>query len=66
MGGRAIQRDMELWDSNVRGNDEAFAAVVEGAAEEEGVMVVSARSAAERRQCPLCVNRPGFAGGYFA
>jgi hypothetical protein len=28
--------------------------VVESAAEEDGMVVVSARSAAERRQCPLC------------
>ena len=28
--------------------------VVESAAEEKGMMVVSARSTAKRRQCPLC------------
>lgn len=33
--------------------------VVESAAEEEGMMVVSPRSAAERRQCPLCCRFSG-------
>lgn len=28
--------------------------VVESAAEDDGMMVIFARSAAERRQCPLC------------
>ena len=42
------------WSSVIPG-----ALVVESVEEDEGVMVVSARSAAERRQCPRCGRSSG-------